>query len=174
MRELNIREKILGALTLTACLAGGWYQFQRRAEVRIQQLEERLARAEARKKEQTEILAVLDRRPTAALMTSGDDAVATRTLLQDLTAPAEAGPITFVTVDRSAERTFKLTLEGRFPAVMRFVSYLERGDGRFLLGGGEIARVVETANTATVGGTRLVRSPDAKRVRAILNLSLRG
>lgn len=169
MKQMNTREKILTLLVLSAAIFTGAKFFVGRMDREVASLGERLTRAQEQSKDAGALIA----RPTHSVDSNDAEEKVTLSLLWDLNAPGVArgsdGGVRIVGVERSSPKSFRLTIEGKFAELMRYVSYLERPDGRFVLVAAEVVR------SGGAGGKGQTPLPvDVKSVRAVLNIEPRS
>ena len=179
MRELNSREKNLGVLVALICLPFLATTVTKKLNHQALVAADRLAGAQRQVEEaQAQLTRATERdRAPAAQTTPTVEGRHSMTLLNDLTLPPETKSIRVMRVERTGETTFRMELNGEFSEMMRFLSYLERGDSRFSVATAEIHRTQEGPRAPAGGGdvaeaTEPVES--ARLIRGIFNLVSKG
>jgi len=183
MRALNPREKILAVMVLTGlCFLGGGWLNRRLAETG-KALDAQLSEAQANLKS-SQLLLKAPAPKTAPVVAPASEIAnrLTLTLLRDLTVPEEAASIRVVGLEKVGENGFRLSIEGGFPEVMRFVSFLERPESRFAILDATVEKLALKAASTSAGiksatGTMEMEAETgspSREVRAVLGLSVRG
>jgi len=177
-RALSIREKNMGVMVLALCFIiigwgakSRWSRKAERAREEVSAVQDRL--------EQTKKLlatAPTDTNAGASPIEVVIDRHSSLFLLRDLTAPDLAHKVTVIGATRGTNGEYQIEVEGEFQELMRFMSFLERRDGKFLLHAANFRR----ANQLTPGGAspadagRIVSASPSRKVQATFNLTMKG
>lgn len=162
MRELTLREKNLSVIVVIVCGFGMWWYTARMFHRRIEGMESEILGLNERIRQTNGSLAQL-RSAGAAGSTSATPTISNSrvslALLKDLTLPMESEAVRVVTVNRGENGAYTMTVEGQFGEMMRFLSYLERQDSRFSVGGIQFGRISENG---------------VRRIRASFQIAAKG
>lgn len=172
---MSNREKNLGLMVLVVAVLGITWTLVGQVNRQIREMTDQLAETEGRLNQTRTLLAgpanPNQKREQASIAIGVDDKD-TMILLADLTRTQFSDGIRIVEVDRTSDKTYKVTLDGKFTHMMRFLSFLERKEGKFGVRNMEIAR----APVAQVGlpGAPLSGAMPPKEVRAVLYVGVKG
>lgn len=181
MRELNSREKNLGVMVMLICVPFLVTTVKKSLKKQSTVLNERLVAsqqmiqvAEAELTKATTQNAA----PQVAAEASGEEAKRSMTLLKDLTLPKETQSIRVMRVERTGSSSFRMEVQGEFPEMMKFLSYLERGDSRFAVASAEINRTATVASSNPAPGNDVAEATgpveNPRLIRAVFNLTTRS
>jgi hypothetical protein len=182
-RQLNAREKNMGFLVFSLSLMIIAWGISSRKQREMVRLSDEVTEAEEKfNKTKTmideSVVALAASRPRIQVAPSGQvqnvDRKATLHFLRDLTVPEMVDKVKIISAEKKGDAGYTLTVEGEFTELMRFMSFLERKDGKFLLEKASIAKVSEDQPGGAPQNIRTAQTGPSRRVQAIFQLNMKG
>lgn len=170
---LQEREKNLGFIVALVCLGLSYIGLNSQISKKNQRASDELAAAEERLTQAKDILKTANEQltPTEKPAETETKKVVwleperrpTLSILRDITAKGESEGLKIVSTESSGGGVFKLVLQAPFANLVRYISFLERTDGGFVVTGAGFQKVDVQADGVT-----------NKELLATLNLKMKG
>jgi hypothetical protein len=178
---MTIREKNLGVVVIFLCLMIILWGLKHNWNKKLERTKEDLVSLQDRLEQTKKLLTLPEAPAEAANPAAGAPAEAVDThdslfLLRDLTASDLSQKLRIVSATRNDSGVYQVEVEGEFQELMRFMSFLERQDGKFLLQTAKFRRAGDGGNGGPAGDVNRVSQVvgPSRRVVATFHLGMKG
>jgi len=150
MKKLSSREKSLAAIIGVTCVVGLGVFIKKQMRLKLERYEAELVSVQQQVQQSRNSIAMFRPVPQTSSKT-------VLTLLKDLTQPGDVYNVKIKAVDKIGEDMFKVAIEGEFQNVMKFISYIERTEGAFVVDDADMAKMADTNTDRNAEPRKIIR-----------------